>query len=110
MNHHHHANRNSRRDFLTETAVLGAGLAIASCATTKTGDAAALSVSPPSGLKRRQLGELQVSEVGAGCMSISANYGPAADHQQGISVIRSAKERGVTFFDTAEVYGPHTSE
>jgi aryl-alcohol dehydrogenase-like predicted oxidoreductase len=43
-------------------------------------------------------------------MSISANYGPAADHNQGIKVIRAAHEKGVTFFDTAEVYGPYTSE
>jgi aryl-alcohol dehydrogenase-like predicted oxidoreductase len=43
-------------------------------------------------------------------MSISANYGPPADSNQGISVIREAHEQGVTFFDTAEVYGPHTSE
>ena len=48
--------------------------------------------------------------MGAGCMSISANYGPPADKNQGISVIRAAYEHGVTFFDTAEVYGPFTSE
>ena len=43
-------------------------------------------------------------------MSISANYGPPADRSQGIQVIRTAHEKGVTFFDTAEVYGPYTSE
>ncbi len=43
-------------------------------------------------------------------MSISANYGPPADIQQGIAVLRAAHERGVTLFDTAEVYGPYTSE
>ena len=43
-------------------------------------------------------------------MSISANYGPAADRNQGIQVIRAAYEKGVTFFDTAEVYGPFTNE
>jgi len=43
-------------------------------------------------------------------MSISANYGPPADSNQGVSVIREAHEKGVTFFDTAEVYGPYTSE
>jgi aryl-alcohol dehydrogenase-like predicted oxidoreductase len=48
--------------------------------------------------------------MGAGCMSIAANYGPPADRNEGINVIRTAHERGVTFFDTAEVYGPHTSE
>jgi aryl-alcohol dehydrogenase-like predicted oxidoreductase len=58
----------------------------------------------------RKLGALEVSQLGAGCMSISANYGPAADRQQGIATIRDAHERGVTFFDTAEVYGPYTNE
>jgi aryl-alcohol dehydrogenase-like predicted oxidoreductase len=48
--------------------------------------------------------------MGFGCMSISANYGPAANTNQGINVIRSAHNKGVTFFDTAEVYGPFTSE
>ena len=43
-------------------------------------------------------------------MSISANYGPPADAKQGIEVIRAAHEKGVTFFDTAEVYGPYTNE
>jgi aryl-alcohol dehydrogenase-like predicted oxidoreductase len=61
-------------------------------------------------MKTRRLGALEVSELGAGAMSISANYGPPADRAQGISVLREAHERGVTFFDTAEVYGPYTSE
>ena len=58
----------------------------------------------------RRLGKREVSEIGAGCMSISANYGPPADRNQGIRVIRAAHEKGVTFFDTAEVYGPLTNE
>ncbi|XXN66664.1 aldo/keto reductase (plasmid) [Enterobacter ludwigii] len=58
----------------------------------------------------RKLGNLTVSALGAGCMSISANYGPAADRQQGIRTLREAHDKGVTFFDTAEVYGPYTSE
>ena len=61
-------------------------------------------------MKTRKLGKLEVSELGAGCMSISANYGPPADQAQGIEVIRTAHEKGVTFFDTAEVYGPYTNE
>jgi aryl-alcohol dehydrogenase-like predicted oxidoreductase len=61
-------------------------------------------------MKTRRLGKLEVSELGAGCMSISANYGPPADREQGIKVLRTAFERGVTFFDTAEVYGPYTNE
>src|SRR3982751_296985 len=61
-------------------------------------------------MKTRKLGALEVSEIGAGCMSISANYGPPADKTQGIKVLRTAHERGVTLYDTAEVYGPFTSE
>src|SRR5882724_8571117 len=61
-------------------------------------------------MKTRRLGNLEVSELGFGCMSISANYGPAAERNQGIEIIRAAYEKGVTFFDTAEVYGPYTNE
>jgi len=61
-------------------------------------------------MKTRKLGSLEVSELGSGCMSISANYGPPADRDQGIKVIRAAHEKGVRFFDTAEVYGPYTNE
>jgi aryl-alcohol dehydrogenase-like predicted oxidoreductase len=61
-------------------------------------------------MKKRTLATLEVSELGFGCMSISANYGPAADRSQGIEVIRAAHDKGVTFFDTAEVYGPYTNE
>ena len=61
-------------------------------------------------MKRRKLGKsnLEVSAIGLGCMGLSFGYGPAVDKQQGISLIRAAVERGVTFFDTAEVYGPFT--
>lgn len=55
-------------------------------------------------MKTRKLGKLEISELGAGCMSISANYGPPADKSQGIAVIRAPYERGVTLFHTAEVY------
>jgi aryl-alcohol dehydrogenase-like predicted oxidoreductase len=61
-------------------------------------------------MKTRKLGNLEVSEIGFGCMSISAYYGPPAEINQGIQVIRAAHEKGVTFFDTAEVYGPYTNE
>src|ERR1700730_18508996 len=61
-------------------------------------------------MKRRKLGTLEVSEMGFGCMNVSGNYGPAADKNQGIAVIRAAHEKGVTFFDTAEFYGPYTNE
>ena len=55
-------------------------------------------------------GNLQVSAMGLGCMGLSFGYGPAVDKQQGVALIRAAVERGVTFFDTAEVYGPFTNE
>jgi aryl-alcohol dehydrogenase-like predicted oxidoreductase len=53
---------------------------------------------------------LEVSELGFRVQSISANYGPPADRSQGIKAIRSAHEKGVTLFDTAEVYGPYVNE
>ena len=61
---------------------------------------------------KRKLGKgnLEVSAIGLGCMGMSAGFGPPVDKQQGISLIRAAVERGVTFFDTAEVYGPWTNE
>jgi len=63
-------------------------------------------------MKKRTLGKsnLEVSAIGLGCMSMSFGYGPAGDKQEMINVIRSAVEQGVTFFDTAEVYGPFTNE
>jgi aryl-alcohol dehydrogenase-like predicted oxidoreductase len=63
-------------------------------------------------MQKRTLGKggLEVSALGLGCMGMSFGYGPAADKQEMISLIRSAVERGVTFFDTAEAYGPFTNE
>jgi len=63
-------------------------------------------------MQTRKLGKsnLEVSALGLGCMGMSFGYGPAGDKQEMISVIRSAVEQGVTFFDTAEVYGPFTNE
>lgn len=63
-------------------------------------------------MKKRILGKsgLEVSALGLGCMGLSFGYGPAVDKQTGVSLIRAAVERGVTFFDTAEVYGPFANE
>src|SRR5882724_13475024 len=63
-------------------------------------------------MQKRKLGKngLEVSAIGLGCMGMSFGYGRPADKQQMISLLRSAVERGVTFFDTAEVYGPYTNE
>ena len=63
-------------------------------------------------MKKRALGTrgLAVSALGLGCMGMSANYGEPKDEQEMIEVIRAAVDRGVTFFDTAEVYGPFSNE
>ena len=63
-------------------------------------------------MQKRKLGKsnLEVSILGLGCMGLSFGYGPAVDKKDGITLIRAAVERGVTFFDTAEVYGPYTNE
>jgi aryl-alcohol dehydrogenase-like predicted oxidoreductase len=108
----------SRRDFLANAAVVGAGLAVGPLSWAASSDhPKEINNRSGNALRRgkdkmdiRRLGKLEVSEIGAGCMSISANYGPPADRNQGIQVIRAAHEKGVTFFDTAEVYGPFTNE
>src|SRR3984893_14130796 len=63
-------------------------------------------------MQKRKLGKsnLEVSALGLGCMGMSFGFGPAVDKKDGISLIRAAVERGVTFFDTAEIYGPYTNE
>src|SRR6188768_955806 len=63
-------------------------------------------------LPKRQLGKsgLEVSALGLGCMGMSFGYGPAGDRQEMIALIRAAVDRGITFFDTAEAYGPFTNE
>ncbi|MEV0775177.1 aldo/keto reductase [Streptomyces sp. NPDC050428] len=108
----------SRRKFMARSGFLGAGLVVAPTLLSACSDQSQSNSSRSdevastggNGMKARKLGELEVSEMGAGAMSISANYGPPADINQGIRVLREARERGVSFFDTAEVYGPHTSE
>src|SRR5512140_2155100 len=63
-------------------------------------------------MKKRELGKtgLEVSAIGLGCMGMSFGYGPPKDKQEMISLLHTAVERGVTFFDTAEAYGPFTNE
>src|SRR5579863_3674598 len=63
-------------------------------------------------MQKRKLGNsgLEVSALGLGCMGMSFGYGPAKDKQEMISVIRAAVERGISFFDTAQVYGPFANE
>src|SRR5271163_2100195 len=63
-------------------------------------------------MQKRKLGKsnLEVSAIGLGCMGLSFGYGPATERQQAIVLIRTAFDRGVTFFDTAEAYGPFANE
>ena len=72
----------------------------------------ALNLDGEVSMQKRKLGKsgLEVSAIGLGCMGLSFGYGPAMDKQQAITLIRAAVERGVTFFDTAEAYGPFTNE
>ncbi len=104
----------SRRRFLANTVIAGAGMALGTLAACADERGPAERRGPgaqgtrPMGTRR--LGKLEVSALGAGAMSINANYGPPADRAQGIAVLRAAHERGVTFFDTAEVYGPNINE
>lgn len=105
----------NRRDFLATAALVLAGAAVGPAASSdEAGRLGDSSDKRPRGakneVKTRRLGALGVSELGSGCMSISANYGPPANRSQGIEVLRAAHASGVTFFDTAEVYGPFTNE
>lgn len=97
-----------RRDFVVGAAVTGATLPLGSMARAATSDTSTTQTG--SIMETRRLGTLEVSEIGAGAMSISGTYGPPADIAQGIQTLRTAHDNGVTFFDTAEVYGPHTNE
>ncbi|MBY3395646.1 aldo/keto reductase [Rhizobium laguerreae] len=96
-----------RRDFLVGTAVAGAVVPLGSLAWAASSDTSA---SQTGSMNTRKLGKLEVSEIGAGAMSISGTYGPAANISDGIRTLRTAHDKGVTFFDTAEVYGPFINE
>jgi aryl-alcohol dehydrogenase-like predicted oxidoreductase len=111
------ANGISRRNFLTNTAMAGAGLILTpllSSASDQPKNNKNEGDNKPdkkhNKMKTRKLGGLEVSELGLGCMNMAGNYNPPADKQQSIKTIRTAVENGVTFFDTAEVYGPYIDE
>jgi aryl-alcohol dehydrogenase-like predicted oxidoreductase len=104
---------NSRRKFFQQTAIAGAGLMLTPSLITASSSNIEISEQnkdKENKMTTRNLGKLKVSALGAGCMSISANYGAPAKIEEGIKTIRKAYESGVTFFDTAEVYGPYTNE
>jgi aryl-alcohol dehydrogenase-like predicted oxidoreductase len=105
--------KNLRRKFLQQSVIVGAGLMLTpSLMSASTKDLANNEINndKENKMTTRNLGKLKVSALGAGCMSISANYGAPAKIEEGIKTIRKAYESGVTFFDTAEVYGPYTNE
>lgn len=99
-----------RRGLMSAVAAVGANLLAGGASWAASATLPAAAADRSGRIQTRQLGALTVSQLGAGCMSISANYGPPADRKQGIEVIRAAFDEGVTFFDTAEVYGPYTNE
>src|SRR5688572_4351121 len=107
----------SRRNFLSNTTMAGAGLMLTPFLLSACGEQPKDNNQGDTTLnkkdnkmKARKLGKLEVSELGLGCMNMAGNYNPPADKQQSIKTIRTAVENGVTFFDTAEVYGPYTDE
>ncbi len=105
---------NSRRDFLRVAAILAATpliAGVAGCAGARRTPPSTPAQGPETALNgRRRLGQLEVSAIGFGCMNIAWAYGPPTDPQHAVRLIRAAHERGATFFDTAEVYGPFVSE
>ena len=110
----------SRRDFIVSAAAAVASVGAANLLNLQPAQGANAKASAqstqasegqPYKMRTRKLGGLEVSELGFGCMSLSGgHYGPGVDRAQGIRVIRDAYERGATFFDTAEVYGPYVNE
>jgi aryl-alcohol dehydrogenase-like predicted oxidoreductase len=105
-----------RRDFLKAASIAAAGAALPIGASSVAPAVAQIAQgggnsSQPYIIGTRKLGSLEVSELGFGCMSNSpGHYGPGVDRATSIRVIRDAYERGITFFDTAEVYGPYVNE
>lgn len=98
---------------MKDTLLLGAAFAASSLHGTNPAFAHGTQNTRPTqgnGMKQRKLGKMQVSELGLGCMNFAGNYNAPAPKPQAINTIRTAFDNGVTFFDTAEVYGPYTSE
>lgn len=102
-------NEVNRRDFISKSAILGAGLTTAPITFANTD--MSFKEEAVKNIQNRKLGTLEVSPIGLGCMSMkSGSYNPPRDKKDMIPVIRGAVDLGVTFFDTAEVYGPFTDE
>lgn len=108
-NNSDHDGRTGRREFIVKSAFLGAGLIASNMLLANAVSAKTTNVLPAKP-GRRNLGSLQVSSIGLGCMSMAGVYNPVQPKDEMIAIIRKAYESGVTFFDTAEVYGPFISE
>jgi aryl-alcohol dehydrogenase-like predicted oxidoreductase len=100
----------SRRDFLATTALIGAGLAFSPLSLSARGHRPSGHIARSKTTKTRKLGALQVSALGFGCIEVAGMYNQPLDRKEATRVIRAAHDRGVTLFDTAEVYGPFLSE
>lgn len=108
-------NNSNRRDFLMKSALAGTGLLmgkplLASSLTNTNRHPGQVNQTNPSSIKTRKLGQLEVTELGFGCMNIAWAYGGPTPKEKAIAIIRKAYEAGIRFFDTAEVYGPFYSE
>ena len=103
-------NPKSRASAMDRREFLALGLALTAAAPFRPGARSTETPHGPVSIGRRKLGQLEVSAVGLGCMSMAGVYNPPADRQQMVALIRAAYDRGVTFFDTAEIYGPFLSE
>lgn len=107
-------NNSSRREFLSATALVAAGIALRPLMTFAGGNAEApigehrYQLNTP--LDKRKLGSLEVSALGLGCMTMAGMYNPVPPKEEMVRLIRSAFDKGITFFDTAELYGPLLSE
>jgi aryl-alcohol dehydrogenase-like predicted oxidoreductase len=106
-------NSMNRRDYLKISAAAAGGLmlsSLSSCATSSEKIAGENMNLAPKTLPKRKLGNLEVSALGFGCMNVAYAYGPSTPKKEAIKLFREAFDQGVTFFDTAEVYGPFYSE
>lgn len=109
-------NNNNRRDFIVKSALVSAGLLLGNSVFASPNKTSSKNTSTytdslnSDSISRRKLGSLEVTELGFGCMNVAWAYGPATPKEKAVKIIRSAYEKGVRFFDTAEVYGPFYSE
>jgi aryl-alcohol dehydrogenase-like predicted oxidoreductase len=115
LSDHRASGKHVRRDFVKHAVLLGAAAVVAPVLGMAAGAAQTTGTqgyqrTRGTTMKQRTLGTMKVSEIGAGCMTFAGNYNAPVPKEQAVKTIRTAYENGVTFFDTAEVYGPYLSE